>query len=98
MSNHCSLGMASVQPAKADIQDLAARLSETADELRSNSNLKAAEYSIPVPGLIFLTFTDSRFTTPEGELKDKATARRAVGKTAQQAKSDHYLTQHATFS
>jgi peptidoglycan/xylan/chitin deacetylase (PgdA/CDA1 family) len=36
---------------------------ETADELRANLHLKAAEYSIPVLGLIFLKFADSRFTS-----------------------------------
>ena len=47
---------------RIDIQDIANRLWETADELRANSHLKAAEYSIPVLGLIFLKFADSRFT------------------------------------
>ena len=37
-----------------DIYDIADRLWETADELRANSHLKEAEYSIPVLGLIFL--------------------------------------------
>src|SRR5260370_37461337 len=97
MSNHCSLGMASVQPAKADIQDLAARLSETADELRANSHLKAAEYSIPVLGLIFLKFADSRFTALETELKGKATGRRDIGKTDYQAKGVLYLPEQARF-
>jgi hypothetical protein len=90
--------MASVQPAKADIQDLAARLWETADELRANSHLKAAEYSIPVLGLIFLKFADSRFTTLEGELKGKATGRREIGKTDYQAKGVLYLPEQARFS
>jgi type I restriction enzyme M protein len=45
-----------------DIHDIAGRLWETADELRANSHLKAAEYAIPVLGLIFLKFADSRFT------------------------------------
>jgi type I restriction enzyme M protein len=47
---------------------------ETADELRANSNLKAGEYSIPVLGLIFLKFADSRFTQAQTELEGKATA------------------------
>ena len=47
---------------KTDIYEIADRLWETADELRANSHLKAAEYSIPVLGLIFLKFADSRFT------------------------------------
>ena len=39
-------------PSKIDIYGIANRLWETADELRANSHLKAAEYSIPVLGLI----------------------------------------------
>jgi hypothetical protein len=37
-------GMASIHAVKSNIQDIAARLWETADELRANSHLKAAEY------------------------------------------------------
>ena len=55
-------------PPKIDIYDIADRLWETADELRANSHLKAAEYSIPVLGLIFLKFADSRFAQAEAEL------------------------------
>ena len=58
-------------PPKIDIYDIADRLWETADELRANSHLKAAEYSIPVLGLIFLKFADSRFTQAEAELAGK---------------------------
>jgi type I restriction enzyme M protein len=38
------------------------RLWEAADQLRANSKLKASEYSLPVLGLIFLRYADSRFT------------------------------------
>lgn len=55
-------------PPKIDIYDIADRLWETADELRANSSLKASEYSVPVLGLIFLKFADSRFTQAEAEL------------------------------
>ena len=51
-----------------DIYDIANRLWETADELRANSGLKASEYSVPVLGLIFLKFADSRFTKAEQEM------------------------------
>jgi type I restriction enzyme M protein len=54
-----------VSRTKIDIYDVADRLWETADELRANSHLKAAEYSIPVLGLIFLKFADSRFGQAE---------------------------------
>jgi type I restriction enzyme M protein len=45
-----------------DVYEVASDLWETADELRANSHLKAAEYSIPVLGLIFLKFAESRWT------------------------------------
>jgi len=38
------------------------RLWDAADELRANSKLKAAEYSVPVLGLIFLRFADHKFS------------------------------------
>src|SRR2546426_3828853 len=90
--------MVATQPAKPNIQDLAARLWETADELRANSHLKAAEYSIPVLGLIFLKFADSRFTTLEGELTGRSTGRREIGKTDYQARGVLYLPERARFS
>src|SRR2546426_11222725 len=89
--------MVATQPAKPNIQDLAARLWETADELRANSHLKAAEYSIPVLGLIFLKFADSRFTALEAELKGRATGRRDVSKTDYQARGVLYLPEQARF-
>lgn len=85
-------------PAKVDIHDVASRLWETADELRANSHLKAAEYSIPVLGLIFLKFADSRFTAVEQELAGKASSRREIGKTNYQAKGVLYLPDQARFS
>src|SRR5438445_13489639 len=96
MPNHYP-GMPSTQAGKANVQDIAARLWETADELRANSHLKAAEYSIPVLGLIFLKFADSRFTALEGELQGKATGRREIGKTDYQARGVLYLPEQARF-
>ncbi|GAC1315541.1 MAG: hypothetical protein NVSMB2_07340 [Chloroflexota bacterium] len=87
MASASQVTTASAQVAKANIQDVAARLWETADELRANSHLKAAEYSILVLGLIFLKFADSRFSALEGELKARATGRRDVGKTDYQARA-----------
>lgn len=49
------MATAARQAHKVDIHDIASRLWETADELRANSHLKAAAYSIPVLGLIFLS-------------------------------------------
>ena len=37
------------------------RLWAAADELRANSRLRAAEYSVPVLGLIFLKYADFKF-------------------------------------
>jgi type I restriction enzyme M protein len=72
--------MDSTAPPKTDIYEIADRLWEIADELRANSHLKAADYSIPVLGLIFLKFADSRFTEIESELAGKGTGRRQIGK------------------
>ena len=84
--------------AKTDIYQIADRLWETADELRANSHLKAAEYSIPVLGLIFLKFADSRFTEAEAELARKKSVRREIGKTDYQAKGILYLPAGARFA
>src|SRR2546426_2737969 len=90
--------MVATQPAKPNIHDVAARLWETADELRANSNLKAAEYSIPVLGLIFLKFADSRFTQMEAGLAGKGTGRREIGKANYQAKGVLYLPKQSRFA
>src|SRR5438270_4223245 len=81
-----------------DIYAASSRLWETADELRANSHLKAAEYAIPVLGLIFLKFADSRFTRMETELAGKATGRRQIGKADYQARGVLFLPEQARFS
>src|SRR5665213_332693 len=81
--------------APTDIYDIADRLWATADELRANSHLKAAEYSIPVLGLIFLKFADSRFTQAEAELAGRSTGRRQIGKADYQARGVLYLPEEA---
>jgi type I restriction enzyme M protein len=83
---------------KVDIHDIASRLWETADELRANSHLKAAEYSIPVLGLIFLKFADSRFTHLGQQLAGKSTGRREVGKADYQSRGVLYLPEQARFN
>jgi type I restriction enzyme M protein len=85
-------------PLKIDIYDIANRLWETADELRANSHLKAAEYSIPVLGLIFLKFADSRFTQVEAELAGSSTGRREIGKANYQARGVLYLPEESRFA
>jgi type I restriction enzyme M protein len=85
-------------PPKTDIYHIADRLWETADELRANSHLKAAEYSIPVLGLIFLKSADSRFTSAEAEVAGSGTGRREIGKANYQARGVLYLPEQARFS
>jgi hypothetical protein len=46
---------------------------EAADRFRANSGLTAAQYSQPVPGLIFLRFAEVRFAAQRAKL-DKAGA------------------------
>ena len=83
---------------RIDIYDVADRLWETADELRANSHLKAGEYSIPVLGLIFLKFADSRFTEAEAELAGTASSRRIIGKADYQARGVLYLPEDSRFA
>jgi type I restriction enzyme M protein len=90
--------MTEAAPLKTDIHEIADRLWETADELRANSHLKAAEYSIPVLGLIFLKFADSRFTRVETELAGKGSGRREIGKADYQAKGVLYLPDQSRFA
>src|SRR3954464_889732 len=85
-------------PPKVDIYDVANRLWETADELRANSHLKAAEYSIPVLGLIFLKFADSRFTEAESAFAGASTGRRSIGKADYQSRGVLYLPEEARFA
>jgi type I restriction enzyme M protein len=85
-------------PSRIDIYNIADRLWETADELRANSHLKAAEYSIPVLGLIFLKFADSRFSQVEAELAGAGSGRRAIGKADYQARGVLYLPEESRFA
>ena len=38
------------------------KLWDVADQLRANSKLKSSEYSVPVLGLIFLKYSDFKFS------------------------------------
>jgi len=49
--------------------NLEKRLWDAADQFRANSGLKAAEYSTPVLGLIFLRFADARFGAQRTKLE-----------------------------
>jgi type I restriction enzyme M protein len=81
-----------------DIYDVARHLWETADELRANSHLKAGEYSIPVLGLIFLKFADSKFSTLEAELAKTHSSRREPGQADYQSRGVLYLPEQARFA
>jgi type I restriction enzyme M protein len=52
--------------------DLEKRLWAAADELRANSRLRAADYSLPVLGLIFLKYAAHRFTHATEQFKAEA--------------------------
>jgi type I restriction enzyme M protein len=80
------------------LHELERRLWNAADELRANSRLRAADYSIPVLGLIFLRYADVRFSKAEQELMTRASARRSVGKDDYQAKGVMYVPEKARFS
>ena len=51
--------------------ELEKRLWEAADNLRANSKLKSHQYSVPVLGMIFLRYVDSKYAQVEQELKKK---------------------------
>lgn len=84
--------------ARNHIAELEKRLWDVADELRANSDLKAAEYSTPVLGLIFLKYADYRFTKQEKILSDKSSGRRKIGKTDYQAVGIMFLPDESRFS
>ncbi len=76
---------------------------EAADQLRANSRLTAAEYSMPVLGLIFLRHADNRFKAYLGEIEQAIPAqvpvaqREALIKLEFQGKAAMYLPEEARF-
>jgi len=60
-----------VAPTEKDTanETLEKRLWAAADQFRANSGLKAAQYSAPVLGLIFLRFAEARFAKRRAELE-----------------------------
>lgn len=58
---------------KKDIKKLEKELWAAADNLRANSDLKSAEYSIPVLGLIFLKFADNKYRQYQEEIEAEYT-------------------------
>jgi type I restriction enzyme M protein len=84
----------------ANNTEIEKRLWDAADELRANSKLKSSEYSVPVLGLIFLRFADTKFARVEEELKKQATptGRRQVSKLDYQARGVLYLPEAGRWS
>jgi len=80
-----------------DIHDIENRLWASADELRANSGLKESEYSVPMLGLIFLKYADSRFSVVKAEITGGGSGRRAIGKADCQARGVMYLPAGARF-
>jgi len=78
--------------------ELEKRLWDAADDLRANSKLRASEYSVPVLGLIFLRFADTRFAQAEAELVGQVTRRRRIDKTDYQARGVMYLPDSARYA
>jgi type I restriction enzyme M protein len=89
----------------ANNNDLEKRLWDAADELRANSRLRAAEYSVPVLGLIFLRYADHRFAVADAAIQaERAEAaeagrrQRPVSPLDYQARGVLYLPEEARFS
>lgn len=86
-----------------NVQQLENELWEAADQLRANSKLTAAEYSMPVLGLIFLRHADNRFKAclPEIEAdippQVPAEQREELIKLGFQGKAAIYLPEAARF-
>jgi len=86
-----------------NVQQLENELWEAADQLRANSKLTAAEYSMPVLGLIFLRHADNRFKAylPEIEAdippQVPAAQRETLIKLGFQGKAAIYLPEAARF-
>ena len=74
------------------------RLWSAADELRANSKMRAADYSIPVLGLIFLRYADFKFAHAEKQLaveRGETTRRRGISKIDYQARGVMYIPDEA---
>ena len=86
-----------------DTHQIEKELWEAADQLRANSKLTAAEYSMPVLGLIFLRHADNRFNSYLDEIENAipaqvpAAQREALIKLEFQGKAAMYLPEEARF-
>lgn len=70
------------------IKDLEKQLWDSADNLRANSKLTAAEYKDPVLGLILLRFAQNRFEEAKVQIKDKLPINPRTGKKREITKDD----------
>lgn len=87
---------------KDQLKQLEADLWKAADNLRTNSDLKSSEYSIPVLGLIFLKFADNNYRRHEAEIigeyqKLKGTRREKKISDIAIEKCGFYLPDHARY-
>ena len=82
----------------ANTTDLEKRLWEAADNLRANSKLKSSEYSVPVLGLIFLSYAEYRFLQAQVKMAQVASTRRTISATDYQALGVMFLPPDARFS
>ena len=80
-----------------DLAQLERRLWEAADQLRANSGLRSADYSLPVLGLIFLRYAEERFKVAYEELQSQGTSRRKIGPADYHAKGVLYVPDEARF-
>jgi len=81
--------------------DIEKKLWSAADQLRANSQLKSAEYSVPVLGLIFLRYADYKFTIAKEEIEKQEQSkgsRRSISKIDYQARGVLYIPDEARFS
>ena len=77
------------------------RLWSAADELRANSKMRAADYSIPVLGLIFLRYADFKFSQAEKQLtveQGESSRRQGISKIDYQARGVMYIPDDARWS
>ncbi len=89
----------------ANNNEIENRLWDAADELRANSRLRAAEYSVPVLGLIFLRYADHRFAAAHEAIQAERAAAAETGRRQRpislldyQARGVLYLPDEARFS
>src|SRR5687768_1716250 len=82
----------------ANHTDLERNLWDAADQLRTNSHLRASEYSMPVLGLIFLKYADFKFGVAAQQLAGQTTARRQIGPVDYHQRGVMYVPEKARYS